>query len=422
MGAFFLLYNRNSRLLLVTLRLIIMGACMLAALHLENPSPERLAVLAVFMSVLLLWVNLRDLVPGRLLGRFGKAAGREKEGGRPEQGRLLMLVFLGDVALLYILEQNSRFILNYYLHLLYFVLMVNAGVSLSRKQGLLVNSAALIVFLSKFARLLSANYSPFNVSLAMFSFFTGILTLIIISYAKSMAEEKEKTDILYSELKTYAGKVRELSITGERNRIAGELHDIIGHSLTALTMELEICSRIMAGDSQKAQEIIKNATTDARNALINVRRAVDALKPGELEGKTLNAALAVLVQKFSRNCGLRVELNFELCPALSPRAELAVFRVVQEALTNSQRHGKATTVKICAAPGAGSTVINISDDGCGTEEIVPGHGLNGMRQRVESVGGRLSYNSRGRHNGFSIEIHLPEVSKGFAGENQADRF
>jgi signal transduction histidine kinase len=403
MGAvLFMVYRIKPRFLLIVLQSIIMVVCMLAALQLENPSPKRLAVLALLMTALVIWVNLGEIITDSLCKLL-----KSKTHCPAGYGRLRMIIFLVDVALLYMLEQNSRFILNYYLHLLYFVLMVNAGVRLSRRQGLLVNAITFIAFLSKFTSLLSTSYSPFNLSLAMFSFFTGILTLLIISYAKSMAEEKENTDRLYAELKSYAGKVKELSIAGERSRIAGELHDIIGHSLTALIMELEICSRIMAEDSQKALQMVKKSAVRARGALANVRRAVDALKPEELEGKRLEAALAGLVQEFSLSCGVLVDIEISQCPALSPRAEMAVFRAVQEALTNSLRHGKAGAVKIQASRGAGGIVINIADDGCGAERIVPGHGLSGMRERLESAGGRLSFYSGGENKGFFIEISLP---------------
>lgn len=384
-----------------------MVPCMAAALFLEKPSPERLAVMAGNMAILIIWMHLREFRPGGLnrLLRFNYARQKVSPGGGAN-GLIPVVFYLVDVALLFTLEQNSRFILNYYLHFLYFVLLVNAGVNLPKVHGLAVNAMTFVLSMVKFVQLLAVNNTPFNFSAAMFSFFTGILTMLIISYAKTMFQEKEKVEMLYGELKQYASRVRELSVAGERNRIAGELHDIIGHSLTALVMELEICARIMAEDPRKAHDIVKRAIEYARSALVNVRRAVDALRPGELEKKDLRSALVGLVEEFSVSCGVAVELDLKAVGDFSPMAELALFRAVQEALTNSLRHGRATAIKIDTVTYSDSTVIKICDNGAGDANSIPGHGLKGMRDRVETAGGRVTYGP-GENGGFTVEIRLP---------------
>jgi two-component system sensor histidine kinase UhpB len=180
----------------------------------------------------------------------------------------------------------------------------------------------------------------------------------------------------------------------ERRRIASGLHDEVGQVLTGVLLRL---------DDEETKEAV-------RQALNEVRRIARELRPEMLEQLGLVSALTELSRRFTESSGIRVErrLSPEL-PPLSDEAELAVYRVAQESLTNVARHAGATTVRLALEPGADSVVLCVADDGHGMAEAVSsnGHGgLRGMRERALLVGGVLAIKP-GRDGGVEVRLEVP---------------
>jgi two-component system sensor histidine kinase UhpB len=182
----------------------------------------------------------------------------------------------------------------------------------------------------------------------------------------------------------------------ERRRIAGGLHDEVGQVLTGVLLRLE-----------------DNETKEAvRQALDEVRRIARELRPEMLEQLGLVSALTELSRKFADSSGVRVERRFATdLPSLSDDAELAVYRVAQESLTNVARHADAKQVEITLQPGADSVVLRVVDDGRGIPMpdafALNGHGgLRGMRERALLVGGALAV-KRGREGGVEVRLEVP---------------
>jgi two-component system, NarL family, sensor histidine kinase UhpB len=180
----------------------------------------------------------------------------------------------------------------------------------------------------------------------------------------------------------------------ERRRIASGLHDEVGQVLTGVLLRL---------DDEETKEAV-------RQALNEVRRIARELRPEMLEQLGLVSALTELSRRFAESSGIRVERRFapEL-PPLSGEAELAVYRVAQESLTNVARHAGATQVELALEPGAGSVVLCVSDDGRGMSEAAAsnGHGgLRGMRERALLVGGALAIKP-GRAGGVEVRLEVP---------------
>jgi signal transduction histidine kinase len=186
---------------------------------------------------------------------------------------------------------------------------------------------------------------------------------------------------------------------GERLRLSRELHDVAGHSLTALKLHLELALRMP--EAERAPRIV--AARDLVDALLDDIRAV----VGQLrrhDGVLLAPALRALAERVP---GPQIEL--EIDPALQvervAQAE-AVLRCVQEALTNALRHSGARRVRIAARREAGELHLAIEDDGRGRAVFAPGNGLTGMRERIEEAGGRLDFETApGR--GFRVRASLP---------------
>ena len=180
----------------------------------------------------------------------------------------------------------------------------------------------------------------------------------------------------------------------ERRRIASGLHDEVGQVLTGVLLQL---------DDEETKEAI-------RQALNEVRRIARELRPEMLEQLGLVSALTELSRRFAESSGIRVERSFATeLPPLSGEAELAVYRVAQESLTNVARHAGATHVDLALEPGVGSVVLSVCDDGRGISEAAAtnGHGgLRGMRERALLVGGALAVKP-GRTGGVEVRLEVP---------------
>jgi two-component system, NarL family, sensor histidine kinase UhpB len=187
----------------------------------------------------------------------------------------------------------------------------------------------------------------------------------------------------------------------ERLRIARELHDEVGQTLTGVLLQLEAVA-----DSVPADE----ARQSVRQALEEVRRIAQELRPALLEHLGLVSALTELSRVFADQSGVAVERSFAAeLPALSEEAELAVYRITQESLTNVARHAGAGRVALTLEPGTDSVVLRIVDDGRGMEAAPSpnGHGgLRGMRERALLVGGSLAIKP-GRAGGVEIRLEIP---------------
>jgi two-component system sensor histidine kinase UhpB len=184
----------------------------------------------------------------------------------------------------------------------------------------------------------------------------------------------------------------------ERARIARGLHDEVGQVLTGVLLQLE-----GEGRSEETKAAV-------RQALEEVRRIGRELRPEMLEHLGLVSALTELSRKFADQSGLRIERRFaDDLPQLSDEAELTVYRVAQESLTNVARHAQASRVEVALEPGAGSVVLRVVDDGRGMDETAAlnGHGgLRGMRERAVLVGGALAV-KRGREGGVEVRLEVP---------------
>ncbi len=190
----------------------------------------------------------------------------------------------------------------------------------------------------------------------------------------------------------------------ERQRIAQELHDEVGQSLTVVLLGLK-----QARDRATDPEVVATVETlqeTTRSALEEVRRISQRLRPGLLEDLGLLNSLASLATELTETAGIPVAKGFGPgLPTLGPETELVVYRVAQEALTNVARHARATSVHLGLTRRGGSLVLRVADDGRGPRPggHVEGSGIQGMRERALLVGGSLRV---GRQEGGGTEVVL----------------
>ncbi len=229
----------------------------------------------------------------------------------------------------------------------------------------------------------------------------------------------------HRELKAYAARVAALAAAEERNRLARDIHDSLGHYLTVINVQLEKAIAFRSHDPQQADQALWDAKRSAREALRDVRQSVGALRTSK-EVFSLTAALADLVDGV-RNDSLTIDLQLKGDEAAFPKpALLALYRAVQEGLTNIQKHARASRVTVVVKFDEREARLRICDDGQGFDPAMQNHlppdrqsrfGLQGLRERVELVGGQTNVESR-PGTGTQLLITIPK--RPLAPENVTD--
>lgn len=193
----------------------------------------------------------------------------------------------------------------------------------------------------------------------------------------------------------------------ERLRIARELHDEIGQTLTAVALRAEYAASRTAGDGM---ELAKLADT-VQQALNDVRRISRELRPEALDELGLVNALIALCSRVSEQSGMRIRRQLQATlPQLSSEVELAIYRIAQEALTNAVRHSGASEVTVSLTAANGRLTLTVTDDGQGLPEHVnEGSGLTGMRERAMLIGAELEIRSA---DGAGVAVALTLDVKG----------
>jgi two-component system, NarL family, sensor histidine kinase UhpB len=193
----------------------------------------------------------------------------------------------------------------------------------------------------------------------------------------------------------------------ERARVSRSLHDEVGQVLTGVLLQLDSLAGSRDPGQRRAVEETKRAV---RQALEEVRRIARELRPEMLEHLGLVSALTELSLRFTDQSGIPVERRFaDRLPPLSDEAELAVYRVAQESLTNVARHADASRVELGLEPGANSVVLRVVDDGRGIAEaraLNGNGGLRGMRERALLVSGALAVKPA-RDGGVEVRLEVP---------------
>jgi two-component system sensor histidine kinase DesK len=193
-------------------------------------------------------------------------------------------------------------------------------------------------------------------------------------------------------------EVRRLAATAERERIGRDLHDLLGHTLSLITMKLELSRKLFDRDHEAAKRELEEAESVARHALAEVRSAVTGIRATDLAAEMASAHLLLE----SGGVGLLYDRPDQSLPAA---IESAFAMMVREAVTNITRHAQATRVHIKVARVGDSVSLRIADNGRGGIRDV-GNGLSGMRERVQALGGQMQIESpRGR--GTVLEIYVP---------------
>ncbi|HKW22200.1 MAG TPA: sensor histidine kinase [Ktedonobacterales bacterium] len=250
-------------------------------------------------------------------------------------------------------------------------------------------------------------------------------------FMRQQREQRERAEALVVELEAaqeqlqaHADQVEELAITRERNRMAREIHDTLGHYLTILAVQLETALKLEEHHDPRLHEELVEARRAAAESLAEVRRSVSALRPTDLARLTLTEALARLVREFESvlpETEIILDAEDDI-DRLAPEVRVTLYRCVQEALTNIRKHAQATKVLVRlrvdgevdtnadGTPDSGQVELTVLDNGPhpanGAKETPSGFGLQGIRERIALVGGSVAAGPEPGA-GWRVEVRLP---------------
>jgi signal transduction histidine kinase len=215
--------------------------------------------------------------------------------------------------------------------------------------------------------------------------FTAVVTELLRREQRARKELAEANDLL----RGYAAQAEELATTQERNRVARDIHDGLGHHLTVVQMQVKAARAVLAADPVQADAVLAKAEQQAIEALAEVRRSVSAMRERR-PAPPLRTALEGLAAETSA-AGVPTELGVDgSARMLSPDSEESLFRAAQEGLTNVRKHADATSARVLLHFGEDTVCLEVRDDGRGLPATPhEGFGLLGLRERAARLGGRL---------------------------------
>ncbi len=338
-----------------------------------------------------------------------------------DKARIKSIVRIGfglDVVVIMAMEYLSRFAINYFYHLLYVeILIVMIWIMvLSSKMtymgSVLIYGASLIKFLPLLIRAFTLGNVAIFGFLAVVEGAVILLLLLSKAYWHELTNSRELYKALgdaYGQLEIYSKELQVLTEREARLAIARDLHDTLGHEMTGLIMQLEMSKR-MKDQGMDNQEITEESLKSARTALKQIREIVDTLR-SETE-EPYKYTLDKLIEGYGNKTGKTFHIANTLAELPESRIYEVIYRVVQEAMTNMVKHSQSKDATVylyeqgegnrkalcCDIQEEGPTTLNNIQletkrpiNGITQSAIVPGNGLNGMKERVEAIGGSLTY-------------------------------
>ncbi len=287
--------------------------------------------------------------------------------------------------------------LNSELWLIYYVLIISESMFATPRQTNALISGIVAGYLAATWRFHTSPDYPVTVGTRLF------FLIIVGMFARRMSANREHKNQEVMRLH------EQVAASDERARIAREIHDSLGHALVASILRLELCRRLIDKKPDEAEQILRDEVPALRAAWNEGRDLAFHLRPWERDAAGLAQTLRRHVGRFSERTGLAADLDLvEGTLGLSQEAELAITRIVQEALTNVAKHAEASRVSIRLMPIGRQVTCSIEDDGKGfeLEPCAGSFGLSAMRERAEKLGGSLEIRTR-PGDGTNIEVELP---------------
>lgn len=247
-----------------------------------------------------------------------------------------------------------------------------------------------------------------SLNLILFVFYLTLLIRQNHQEKQRIASLNAQLEEANTRLRAYAIEAEAMAETRERNRLAREIHDTLGHALTGIAAGLDATSFLVDIAPDKAKEQLSKIKETALRGLKDVRRSVRKLRPDDLEQLPLHQAIEHMIDDFSASTGMKIDFEILQWPErLRPDQEEVLYRIVQEGMTNARRHGHAHHLTITIGARRGIIYLLLADDGQGADirKLKKGFGLRHMQERLALLHGKLRYWS---DRGFTLEAIMPE--------------
>lgn len=335
--------------------------------------------------------------------------------GSRERRSLGKILFLFDIALIFLISHFDKSSSSL---LYYFVIIGDACIAYSFSFGSVVTAACFMA--STTERILRAEQlsSDFvsGIVFNLLAFLSIDAILYIIKYemgqreklGSTMYELKIKTKQLentFIKLKETSEELEEVTALKERNRIAREIHDTVGHTLTTVLLEMEAGERLLSTNQQLALEKLSLAKGQVRKGLNDIRESVSTLQTGK-DILDFIPSLNLLISEITKHGDIYVRSDISELPELDAAPKKALYRALQEGLTNGIKHGESTAFVFILKYANNCVKFLLQDNGKGTDKIVRGFGLTSMNERVMELGGLFTADSKPGE-GFNIDISIP---------------
>lgn len=243
----------------------------------------------------------------------------------------------------------------------------------------------------------------------------GLILIFVLLLVNSLVNERQgrrKLALAHEQLYQYSLQIEDQATLQERTRIAREMHDALGHLLTAQSVVLENVALSLTTNLQEAEAFLNDSKRLGVEARQELRQSILMLRSDPLRGRSLEAAIVHLTDEFSQITKITPNLEVNVPMQLPDRYQVAVYRILEEALTNIQKHSQANQVniKLDIRENEETTVprlfVQIEDNGIGfnLKQNQTGFGLQGMQERAESLGGQLHIMAQ---SGCRLTVLLP---------------
>ena len=236
--------------------------------------------------------------------------------------------------------------------------------------------------------------------------FAFVLAFVLLLVSAVLAEKSSKTKLVaaHQRLREYALQIEDRATLQERNRLAREIHDSVGHYLTAQSIQLENTALFLTDNPTKAHTHLDKARYLGKEALNNIRTSVATLR----NNSQPEISIAQLISDFKSRTDLQVSDRLNLPVSLPNEINMTLFRIIQEALTNVTKHSRATKIAIDLSSNQNRILLSIRDNGIGfdPEQNTTGFGLQSMAERTSALKGKFTIQSQSDR-GTEIKIAIP---------------
>lgn len=240
-----------------------------------------------------------------------------------------------------------------------------------------------------------------------------LLFIIFMSvYAVGQLQENEyiskklmMISIVNKKLQKYAVVTEKIGENNERKRLAREIHDTVGHALAGVAAGIDACIVMIDSNPEATKSQLKVISKVVRQGMVDVRKSLNKLRPGALEKQGFKEAIEKMIEDFGSLSEVNIKLDYRLKNLdLENTTEDILFRIIQESMTNSVRHGGASLIRISLYMQDDNLCLYIKDNGIGCSEISYGFGLKQMKERVAIINGKVKFDGS---DGFAVMVKIP---------------